>query len=404
MSGDDAMFYAHPDSLGGLLQRGRGLGAVRALRDPSAAAPFVYDGIRRDWAWDGLVDERALYLARLVHDLGLSPAPVVDQLSGAEDAVSRAADVLLLLALGGSDEARDGLGSYVREGVYWVSVLESVAGRWPEEWWVDLGEVARARIGSEPGPPWLAEPWTRFGIEVRRLAPRPAAPDLSGRADAELLDLLVDAAPDDHVRVDVLRELRRRDPVEGLISLVPSLGTPDGRHPLVGLRGAVEHLGVLAVPAAHRWAGDACEWLARLGRDVLADQVVPEALPTLLAELAEQRRTRTWCGPEATARRLARFGTAAASAVPDLRWLWLHTPHSYARAAYLAALAAIEATSGLEYAHTESLWDCQGQARLLGIAHAPDNRMTRARVAELRDDPMEDVDVRAAAAKRLGTG
>lgn len=403
MNDEDEMFYAHPDSLEGLLQRGRGLGAVRAGQETSAAAPFVYDGIRRNWVWDGFVDERALYLARLVRDLELSPAPVVDQLSGAEDACSRAADVLLLLALGGSDEARDGLRSYIREGVHWVSVLESVAGRWPEAWWDDLGEVARSRIGSEPEPPWLAEPWTRFGIAVQRPDPRPAAHDLSGHADTELLDLLTQAPPGDRIRFDALRELCRRDPIEGLIPLVPALGTPDGRHPIVGLRRAVEHLGVLVVPAARRWAGDECAWLARLGRDVLADHVVPEALPTLIAELAEQRRTRTWCGPDATARRLARFGAAAAPAVPDLRWLWLHTPHSYERSAYLEALAAIEAASGLDYAHTESLWDCQEQARLLGIAHAPDNRTTRARIAELRDDPMEDADVQAAAAGRLTT-
>ncbi|MEU8134085.1 hypothetical protein [Streptodolium elevatio] len=118
------------------------------------------------------------------------------------------------------------------------------------------------------------------------------------------------------------------------------------------------------------------------------------------------RRLRRSCttgsaGIEATARRLARFGAAAAPAAPDLRRLWLHTPHSYARAVYLEALTAIGATAGLNYAHTESLWDCQEQARLLGIAHAPDNRTTRARVTELRDDPMEVADVRAAAAERL---
>jgi len=401
MNDEDEMFHAHPDSLEGLLQRGRGLGAVRARQDPSAAAPFVYDGIRREWTWDALVDERALYLARLVRDLGLSPTPVVDRLSGSEEECSRAADVLVLLALGGSDEARDGLRSHIREGARWIPVLESVAGRWPEAWWEDLGEVARARFGAEPEPPWLVEPWTRFGIEIRRPGPRPTPHDLSGHADTELLELLTGSPPDERIRVDVLRELCRRDPVEGLIPIVPSLGTPDGRRPLVGLMRAVDHLGALAVPAARRWAGDEREWLARLGRDVLADQAVPEALPTLLAELAEQRRTRTWCGPAAAARRLARFGAAAAQAAPDLRRLWLHTPHSYERAAYLAALAAIGTTQGLAYAHTESLWDCQEQARLLGIAHAPDNRTTRARIAELRDDPMEDPDVRAAATERL---
>lgn len=39
------MSYAHFDSVEGLLQRGRGLGAVRALQDPRGSAVFVYDGI-----------------------------------------------------------------------------------------------------------------------------------------------------------------------------------------------------------------------------------------------------------------------------------------------------------------------------------------------------------------------
>jgi alkylhydroperoxidase family enzyme len=123
-------------------------------------------------------------------------------------------------------------------------------------------------------------------------------------------------------------------------------------------------------------------------------------IPVLVTELAGQWRTRTWCGPEATAGRLSRFGPAAAEAVPYLRRFWLRTPHSYERAAYLEALAAID-RGGLDQAHTESLWDCEDRARLLGIAHAPDHPDTVERIAALRDDPMEDPEVRAAAEARL---
>ncbi|MFC8449354.1 hypothetical protein [Kitasatospora sp. NPDC057223] len=49
MSDDDVLTFARFDSVEGLLQRGRGLGAERALRDPGVAAPFVHPGIRRDW-------------------------------------------------------------------------------------------------------------------------------------------------------------------------------------------------------------------------------------------------------------------------------------------------------------------------------------------------------------------
>lgn len=400
MSDQDMTTYAGFDSVEGLLQRGRGLGAVRALEDPRAAGPFVYDGIRRDWRWDGC-DDRARYLAGLVQDLELSPAPVVELLAGDERQHRRAAEVLELLALGGCGEAREALRSYVREGVHWAETLESVSALWPLEWWEDLGEIARARIGGEPEPPWFTEPWTRFGIEVRRPDPGPAPHDLSGFADGELLRLLAGARPPAAAsRVDALRELSRRDPVEGLIPLVPSLATPDGRRPLPLLRRAVDRLGPLAVPAARRWVGDDREWLARLGADVLADHLGPEVIPVLVAELADQWRNRAWCGPDSTARRLARFGPASAGAVADLRRFWLRTPHSYERAAYLEALAAID-TGGLDQAHTESLWDCEEEARLLGIAHAPDHPDTLARITVLRDDPMETSEVRAAAEARL---
>ncbi|WP_159400967.1 hypothetical protein [Streptomyces sp. NRRL B-24484] len=399
MSDDDVMSYARFDSVEGLLQRGRGLGAVRAMQDPRAAAPFVYDGVRRDWRWDG-TDDRSRYLARLLRDLGLPPTPVVDLLAGNEEQCGRAVDVLALLALGGCDEAREALRAYVREGAHWVPALESLSDLWPLAWWEDLEEVARVRIGGEPELPWFTEPWTRFGIEVQRPAPGPAPLDLTGLADSELLDLLAGPRPGAAGRVDALRELSHRGPVEGLIPLVPSLGTPDGLRPLPLLRRTLARLGASAVPAARRWVCDEREWLARLGADVLADHLGPEVIPELVAELADQWRARAWCGPDTTARRLARFGPAAAGAVVDLRRFWLRTPHSYERAAYLEALAAID-TGGLDQAHTESLWDCEEKARLLGIAHAPDHAETLERIAALRDDPMEDPEVRAAAEARL---
>ncbi|MDI2131321.1 hypothetical protein [Yinghuangia seranimata] len=395
MSEECELFYAYPDSLEGLLQRGRGLGAVRAKQDPVAATPFVYDSIQRDWTWD-FPDVRAVYLARLVRDLELPLTPVVEQLSVSEDANARAADVLVLLAVDGSDEARDVLRTHVRDGAHWICVLTSMANRWPDAWWDDLGDVARTRIRDEPELPLRNPVWTRFGIDVRQSEPRPARRDLTGHPDGALYDLLASARPKDRARVDALRELRRRDSLGALIPLVPSLVTPDDDSLLPEIRRAVEHLGAAAVPAARGWAHDAAPWLARLGTDVLADQLQPEAVPFLVADLARLLRTRTWCGPDSSARRLARFGPAASDAVPYLRRFWWRTPHSYERAAYLQALAAIDPT-GLEYAYTESLWDCEDNARVLGVAHAPDNATTRARITELRDDPMETFAVWAAA-------
>ncbi|WP_327737197.1 hypothetical protein OG749_29315 [Streptomyces nojiriensis] len=397
MSDEDEMFYAPHDRLEGLLQRGRGLGAVRALQDPAAAAPFVYDGIRRDWRWDG-IDERSLYLARLVRDLELSPTPVVEQLAGDEDACLRAVRVLELLALSGSAEARDGLRDHIREGEHWAGVLESVADRWPADWWEDLGEVARARIGGRAEPPWPREPWIRFGIGTRDFPARPRR-GLEDHSDEELLSLLADVRGSDRAKADALRELAGRPAREELIPLVPLFGASVGGRPLAPLRRAVERLGARAVPAAFGWAADDREWLAELGVDVLADHGEAEALPCLVRRLADQWEVRAWCGPGLTARRLARFGPAAASAVPVLRRYWLRNPHSSERPDYLEALAAVD-PSGLDHAHTESLWDCEQTARTLGIAHAPDIPEVRERLAALREDPMEEPEVRAAAAQR----
>lgn len=123
-------------------------------------------------------------------------------------------------------------------------------------------------------------------------------------------------------------------------------------------------------------------------------------MPELVEELAAQWAERTWCGPDRTARRLARFGSDAAGAVPYLRRFWLRTPHSYERSAYLEALAAIN-RDGLDYVYTESLWDCEETARLQGISSAPATPEALGRIALLRDDPMETPEVRAAARARL---
>ncbi|MEU6231687.1 hypothetical protein [Kitasatospora sp. NPDC047058] len=391
--------YAPAGTLVGLVQRGRGLGARMAAEAPEAVAELVYGCIRRDWRWDGQVDDRHLYLARLVRDLELPVGPVAGLLAAGEDACRRATRVLELLALDGSAEAREALRAHVRDGEHWRAVLESVADAWPVGWWDDLAAVARERLEPGTEEPW-GEPWVRWGLVVARPEPQRRRPvPCEGETSARLLELLADPAESGRWR-EAVRALAGREPEPGLSPLVPSLGPADGEYPLPLLSRAVLELGVAAVPAAREWAAADAPWLAGLGHEVLARYGAVQDVPVLVAELERAWVEQQWCGPDGPALGLARFGAEAEGAVSLLRRFWLWTPHSYERAAYLEALAAI-GPAGLAETYVECLWGCEENERLLAVAHAPDRPEVRERLAYLRDDPMEEPAVRAAAGERL---
>lgn len=389
--------YAPAGSLIGLVQRGRGLGARMAAEGAVGAAEIVYGCLRWDWRWDS-TDDRALYLARLVRDLELPLGSVVEGLGGDEGTRERVARVLELLALGGSGEAREALRGYVREGEHWRDVLESAAGCWPVEWWDDLEGAAQHRLQGDEND-LRGEPWGRWGLAAAP-AERAVRPDpLAGETSARLLELLADPGARQEWR-HVMVALARREAEPGLLPLVPSLGPADGEYPLPLLPRALRKLGVLAVPAAREWVRAEEDWLAGLGNGVLAEHGEAEDIPALVAELERDWVERRWCGSMDTARGLARFGAEARDAVSLLRRLWLWTPHSYERAACLEALGEIDPT-GLDGIHVECLWDCEEDARLLGVRHAPDGVEVWERLRYLADDPMEEETVRAAARERL---
>ncbi|MFF2750824.1 hypothetical protein ACFVVA_35495 [Kitasatospora sp. NPDC058048] len=346
--------YAPPTTLLGLLQRGRGQGARIAAEDRMSVAELVHGCIRWDWRWDSQVDDRHLYLARLIRDLELPLGPVVEMATARdEDIRDRATGVLELLVLAGSADARAALPDFV-----------------PEK--------------DEP-------PARR---PVRRPDPYPE------RDSASLLALLRDPAAPEGAKASALVALSLRAPEPALIPLVPGLGAADGTRPLPLLGRAVGRLAGHAVPAAREWAASEQAWLAGIGFGVVAAHGDESDIPALVAELERQWVDRSWCGPDDLARGLARFGPKAAGAVSLLRRFWLCTPHSYERADYLEALAAMGA-AGMAEAYTESLWDCEARARLLGVERAPDRPGVRDRLACLRDDPMEEPVIKKAAGERL---
>ncbi|MGA5816520.1 hypothetical protein ACPC54_01460 [Kitasatospora sp. NPDC094028] len=393
--------YAPANTLLGLLQRGRGQGALIAAEDPAAAAELVHGCIRYEWAWDPVTDHRSRYLARLVRDLKLPIAPVAELLSADEYAFHRALDVLELLAIVDAD-ALEALRAYVRDGERWITVLERMAEGYPVEWWDDLADTARRRLAEGRGGrqnPW-GRCWERWGIAVplSRLAHRPIL--VSELPNDDLLRLLADPAESEDRKSDALTQLFCRAPDPRVLPLVPALGTADGSSELVPLTGVVIKLDALALPAAREWAASTTPWLAKIGHVVLARFGDTQDVPVLLEALERAWANQTWSGPGYIAAALGRSGPAAAEAASLLRRFWLQTPHSSERALYLDALAAIGA-AGLPEAYAESLWDCEANARLLGVEQAPDRPYLLRRIAGLRDDPLEKPEVRKAAEARL---
>ncbi|MEV0192130.1 hypothetical protein AB0I39_26780 [Kitasatospora purpeofusca] len=176
------------------------------------------------------------------------------------------------------------------------------------------------------------------------------------------------------------------------------------------------------VEACARWdwrwddADQRAVYLARLARDAGAGGELPEVVEgrrhdeagvvvegdvgALVERLEREWVEKRWCGPVRTARALAPYGAEARGAVSLLRRFWLWTPHSHERVGYLEALAAIE-PAGLGGTYVECLWDCEEEARLLGVERAPDGAEVRGRLAYLGDDELEEPAVRAAARERL---
>jgi hypothetical protein len=170
--------YDEPATLAGALQRGLGRGARRA-----AGPEAVFACVKRDYRWDWMVDERAVYLARLVRDLAMPVPPLLTLLrehpaDNDDNTFDNTLEVLVALGRSGDRSAVDGLFQYVRDGPRWTEVLQTTAEELPREMWNDLLPVARARLGHHPGPdtvvwrgrPWLATPpvhpmvWTAYVV------------------------------------------------------------------------------------------------------------------------------------------------------------------------------------------------------------------------------------------------
>ncbi|MFC4042438.1 hypothetical protein ACFO1B_28770 [Dactylosporangium siamense] len=388
-------YYDSPRTVAGALQRGLGRGAVRAGPDD------VFACVRRDYRWNWSVDERAVYLARLVRDLRLPVGRLVDLLRedhGEDDdnAFGNTREVLTVLGRAGDPTALDALPAYVRDGPGWLDVLHDIAHDWPRELWDDLLPLVAPRMaGVEDMIFWAGPPWTDWAerdgwIAARVAASRPGPP--RPVSDDTVEDLLAAVRTGDRA---ALRELDRRGPQPALLDLADAV--PADLHGSFG--SAVCKIGAPAVPHARTWAArpeHPLFWSACL---ILAEHGDESDGPALLRAWAWlDGRDGMLCGFEDLAKGFARIGVRAG--LPKLRRAWC-TPHTFERAAYLRALVALD-PGGAERFLTEGLWDCEGDVREFAAAHVPLSAVIRRRLDVLRDDPMETPEVRAAAAARIG--
>ncbi|MEH1169008.1 hypothetical protein V6V47_26860 [Micromonospora sp. CPCC 205539] len=405
-----AWYYAKPTTFVGSLQHGLGRGAYRALRDP-ATPQAVLACVKRDYRWDWLVDERAVYLARLIRDLAVPIPPLLNLLNqhavdDDDNTFDNTLEVLETLGRAGDRHVLDGLRWYVHNGPRWVDVLQTIARDWPRELWDDLLPVALARLAQGDNADdvlWRSSPWQdwadaddQVAAGVAAFQPRSASRPLEQLSIDDLLTMLRAGGTDR--QKDVLRELNRRGPQPALLPIVDELPVAELHGPLGR---AIRMLGSEALPLARSWAAPPLHpmvWTACL---VLAKHGDDSDVPALLAGWDWlDRRTDDRCGYDDLAVGIARIGGPAALAVvPRLRQLWF-TPHTFERAAYLRAVVALD-PGNTDSLLTEGLWDCESDVRQVAAEHVPLDDMTRKQLSYLRDDPMETSEVRATAAARM---
>lgn len=124
--------YDDPATFRGQLQRGRGAAVLRASREPGAG-DAVYACVISDTRWDLQTEERDGYLAGLIRQLGLSPAPIERHLAAFEgddtQDIELPLSVLALLQRAGHDDAAGVLRRYLaerRHGQYAQEMIELV--------------------------------------------------------------------------------------------------------------------------------------------------------------------------------------------------------------------------------------------------------------------------------------
>ncbi|MEY9860485.1 hypothetical protein ABH935_006122 [Catenulispora sp. GAS73] len=411
MSDDLIVFeYAEPETLLGQLQRGRGLGARRALAEPGAG-DLVVGCVVRDPRWDAQTESRDEYLACLIHRMELPLDPIAHHLFGEPGRtelrdVELSLQVLAWLVELERTDAAPLLRRYAAEGKYWKAAVDAIWNWEVAELWdgldqevlarLDDEELAEAAYGWGPWPIWARSHQRVRTVldgraEARRNRPGPEAiKDLSSEA---ILDGI--KAGNSPRRWMELLELAGR----GELALLDFAENAELRSSgaIPNIAAALRGLGGAAVNRAREWAAGTDPELRRLAVDVLAANGDGADVPVLMNSLATALADEDWCGLETPAKGLGRL--AVADAADLLVRAWESTVHSYARVALFQSLTGC-LPAGLDRFAVEGLDDCEVAVQEMACFKAPATPSVIERLREWQTGP-DNSDRRDCAAIRL---
>lgn len=411
MSDDLVVFeYAEPETLLGQLQRGRGLGARRALAEPGAG-DLVVGCVLQDPRWDAQTESRDEYLACLIYRMGLPLAPIAHHLFGEPERaelrdVELSLQMLAWLVELGRIDAAPLLRRYAAEGKHWEVAVDAVWDWEIAELWDGLDQEVLARLDDEQlaeaaydGGPWSI--WARSHQRVRvvlddRVETRRNRPDREAIKDLSSKVLL------DRITAGNSRSCWRELLVlagRGELAILDFAENAELRNSgaIPNISAALRSLGGAAVGRARGWAAGADPELHRLAVDVLAADGDSTDVPVLMNALATALSDEDWCGLETPAKGLGRL--AVADAADLLVRAWESTVHSYARIALFQGLTGCLPT-GLDRFAVEGLDDCEVAVQEMACFKAPATPSVIERLREWQTGP-DSSDRSACASIRL---
>ncbi|HBX80367.1 MAG TPA: hypothetical protein DEG88_11915 [Propionibacteriaceae bacterium] len=363
---------APPDTLLGMVQRGRGAGWLAAVADPVEGRAALLACLTDDPRWDHQVESRAEFYASLAVALEVSAADIAACGDINDEDHWLVAETLTALSVRGDSNAR-----------------ELLAQRIPDTWFEDL--MAEPTL---PFPPLNAPLSALLGNE-HLVSHHDLMHRLRTTTDPDDLAALHEATRDPNRRGfrSAMLALAERGDTSFVTQVGDILaGNPVGQ-PRAGFLGYLPRLPARdSLPIARLWFGlpDSRDDAAL---QVLALHATAQDVSAIRARLAVSESTYDQCDLVEALGRVPECGP-----YPELRTVFTDACYSYLRRESAQALATTDPDFANTFA-TECLWDCEAGTREVGAKYAPATEQVQRRLAELAAD--EDEAVRDAARRRL---